>query len=261
MNRTYVSPQLPPPAQRTSAVIAALLLFYFAASVNTTGRLALAAVLCTAPFVFNRGKRAARMILLAAFAGGAVGAFVTGTEKAPPGGLAAQLGDMLMAVVPQALLVGVASAGVGGVLVAAAFDWTTSNRRTTPRVLQSGRVFLLLSILYLTVMSVSLDVFTDVRLIAARKSMTADLRNLNALQEIYFANSRTYARHTRELPEFKPSQYNQVVIDRVDSAGWSATARSEMTTTTCKGSAGSVWIGEAPGPFEPECTEDRRWFR
>jgi len=75
-------------------------------------------------------------------------------------------------------------------------------------------------------------------------TMTSDLKNLVALQDLYFARHNRYA-SLADLPAFEPSMSRATITVAVDSARFVATATSPETTVICL-----VWSGSPPPPAD-----------
>jgi hypothetical protein len=85
--------------------------------------------------------------------------------------------------------------------------------------------------------------------------MKADLRNLVAAEEIYFADQVTYTTSLRAL-SFIPSTGVSVMIGTAVGTGWNATATHSATGKIC-----GIFVGGASSPLpganegEPVCTQ------
>jgi type IV pilus assembly protein PilA len=100
--------------------------------------------------------------------------------------------------------------------------------------------------------AIALPKFSRTRERAHFKSMMSDLRNLQAQQEIYFANPLNNYNYAGAITDFGPSyavsQGVDIVITSAGNAGWGATAAhgSMLPTQICAVFAGTV--GTVPSP-------------
>jgi len=79
---------------------------------------------------------------------------------------------------------------------------------------------------------------------ASGATMTSDLRNLVAVQDLYFARRNRYG-SLADLPAFEPSMSRATITVAVDSARFVATATSPETAVICL-----VWSGSPPPPAD-----------
>ena len=75
-------------------------------------------------------------------------------------------------------------------------------------------------------------------------TMTSDLKDLVAVQDLYFARHNRYG-SLADVPGFEPSMSRATITVTVDSARFVATATSPETRTTCL-----VWSGSPPPPAD-----------
>jgi len=75
-------------------------------------------------------------------------------------------------------------------------------------------------------------------------TMTSDLKNLVAVQDIFFSRHNGYGSLT-DLPAFEPSMSRATITVTVDSARFVATATSPEITVICL-----VWTGSPPPPAD-----------
>lgn len=79
---------------------------------------------------------------------------------------------------------------------------------------------------------------------ASGATMTSDLKNLVALEDVYFSRHNRYA-SLAELPGFEPAMSRATISVTVDGARFVATATSPETNTRCL-----VWSGSPPPPAD-----------
>lgn len=110
--------------------------------------------------------------------------------------------------------------------------------------------------------AIALPKFSKTRERAHFKAMMTDLRNLQAQQEIYFAdpaNNFSYAGAITDFgPDFVTSQGVDIVITTAASSGWGATAShgSMVATSICAVYTGTVSTVPSPAvtPGVVTCT-------
>lgn len=93
---------------------------------------------------------------------------------------------------------------------------------------------------------------------AYRANMKGDLRNLVMAQEVYYADSGSYALTLSALETvYQPSAPVSVVLDVAAPDGWSASARHTGTSAVCV-----VFIGEDMNrPSSPDAEEGAPYCR
>lgn len=79
---------------------------------------------------------------------------------------------------------------------------------------------------------------------ASAATMTSDLKNLVAVQDLFFSRHNRYG-SLADLPAFEPSLSRATITVAVDSARFIATATSPETRTICL-----VWSGSPPPPAD-----------
>jgi len=89
--------------------------------------------------------------------------------------------------------------------------------------------------------AIAMSVFWDAKDQALVRSMTADLRNLAAQQEVYYPDSFTYGAALAAFPEYVQSPGVDIVITYAAYDGWAAQA----THSSYNGSCG-IFVGAAP---------------
>jgi len=81
-------------------------------------------------------------------------------------------------------------------------------------------------------------------------TMTSDLKNLVAVQDLYFSRHNRYG-SLSDLPEFEPSMSRATIMVTADSARFFARATSPETISICV-----VWSGSPPAPAEAHGAAD-----
>jgi len=85
---------------------------------------------------------------------------------------------------------------------------------------------------------------------ASEATMTRDLKNLVALQDLFFSRNNRYG-SLSDLPEFEPSMSRATIMVTADSARFFARATSPETISICV-----VWSGSPPAPAEAHGAAD-----
>jgi len=149
--------------------------------------------------------------------------------------------------------VGAIVAGYVGLLVCPLVSMGVAIYMLTKKHVGHGVAMLVLSIPMFfvwigIVAAIAIPKFANTKEKAYVASMKSDLRNLITAQEAYFADNVTYS-HTIVGMNYSVSAGNQIVIIEASGTGWSGTAASSGTSSTC-----GIYVGAVTPPVagEPE---------
>jgi prepilin-type N-terminal cleavage/methylation domain-containing protein len=111
----------------------------------------------------------------------------------------------------------------------------------------SAKGFTLIELLIVVVIigilaTIAIPKFQGVKEKAYIASMQSDLRTLVTVQEAYFSDNVTYAATTTNL-NYLASAGNTVTIIGSSGTGWSATAKTNLSTKVC-----GIYVGTAAPP-------------
>jgi len=112
---------------------------------------------------------------------------------------------------------------------------------------RSTKGFTLIELLIVVVIigilaTIAIPKFQGVKEKAYIASMQSDLRTLVTVQEAYFSDNVTYAATTTNL-NYLASAGNTVTITASSGTGWSATAKTNLSTKVC-----GIYVGTATPP-------------